>query len=263
MVRMIILALAYLVVLVISLWNPNILTKGIISELEVLIAVYLTIREAKKGFILAMVLTGISLILDILFFASINSLSTVSILMSTLFTVVVCSLIFYFSSNLRKRSVELEQQNVELCALYEEFAATEEELKEQNSKLLQYNDILQENERHINQLAYYDVLTELPNRTMVLNRIEFLIDMAQQKNAGFSIAMFDLDDFKVINDTMGHDFGEPEEMVNKRKLSQVKRMGEVYVQDKGLGCLCRVDVVAIVLENNGLIEKLEHYQAVY
>lgn len=207
-VRMIILASAYLVVLVISLWDSNVFVKGIISELEVLIAVYLTIREVKKGFILAMVLTGISLILDILFFASINSLSVVSIIMSALFTVVVCSLIFYFSSNLRKRSVELEQQNVELCALYEEFAATEEELKEQNSKLLQYNDILQENERHINQLAYYDGLTELPNRTMVLNRIEFLIDMAEQKSAGFSIAMFDLDDFKVINDTMGHDFGD-------------------------------------------------------
>lgn len=207
-VRMTILGLAYLIVLLVSLWNPNILTKGIISELEVLIAVYLTIRETRKGFILAMVLTGISLILDILFFTSANGLSTVSIVMSALFTAVVCSLIFYFSSNLRKRSIELEQQNVELCALYEEFAATEEELKEQNSKLLQYNDILQENERHINQLAYYDVLTELPNRTMVLNRIEFLIDMAEQKNAGFSIAMFDLDDFKVINDTMGHDFGD-------------------------------------------------------
>jgi len=69
--------------------------------------------------------------------------------------------------------------------------------------------------------------------------------------------------FVEVKTKMGHDFGEPEEMVNKRKLSQVKRMGEVYVQDKGLGCLCRVDVVAIVLENNGLIEKLEHYQAVY
>ena len=65
-VRMTILGLAYLIVLLVSLWNPNVLAKGIISELEVLIAVYLTIRETRKGFILAMVLTGISLILDIM-----------------------------------------------------------------------------------------------------------------------------------------------------------------------------------------------------
>ena len=69
--------------------------------------------------------------------------------------------------------------------------------------------------------------------------------------------------FVEVKTKIGHDFGEPEEMANKRKLSQVKRMGEVYLQDKGLDVLCRVDVVAIVLQNNGSVEKLEHYQAVY
>lgn len=69
--------------------------------------------------------------------------------------------------------------------------------------------------------------------------------------------------FVEVKTKIGHDFGEPEEMVNKRKLSQVKKMGEVYLQDKGLDCLCRVDVVAIVLTREGEIEKLEHYQGVY
>ena len=69
--------------------------------------------------------------------------------------------------------------------------------------------------------------------------------------------------FVEVKTKIGHDFGEPEEMVNKRKLSQVKRMGEVYLQDKGVVALCRVDVVAIVLESSGSVEKLEHYQAVY
>lgn len=69
--------------------------------------------------------------------------------------------------------------------------------------------------------------------------------------------------FVEVKTKIGHDFGEPEEMVNKRKLSQVKTMGEVYLQDNNLDCPCRVDVVAIVLQNNGSVEKLEHYQAVY
>ena len=69
--------------------------------------------------------------------------------------------------------------------------------------------------------------------------------------------------FVEVKTKIGHDFGEPEEMVNKSKISKVKRMGEVYLQDKGINVGCRVDVVAIVMENNGSVEKLEHYQAVY
>ena len=69
--------------------------------------------------------------------------------------------------------------------------------------------------------------------------------------------------FVEVKTKIGHDFGEPEEMVNKSKISKVKRMGEVYLQEKGISVLCRVDVVAIVLENMGSVERIEHYQAVY
>lgn len=69
--------------------------------------------------------------------------------------------------------------------------------------------------------------------------------------------------FVEVKTKIGHDFGEPEEMVNKGKLAQVKRMGEVYLLDKSLDVACRVDVVAVVLENDGSVERIEHYQAVY
>lgn len=69
--------------------------------------------------------------------------------------------------------------------------------------------------------------------------------------------------FVEVKTKNGHDFGEPEEMVNKRKLSQVKRMGEVYLQDKGVNVSCRVDVVGIVLDEDGKIERINHYQGVY
>ena len=69
--------------------------------------------------------------------------------------------------------------------------------------------------------------------------------------------------FVEVKTKIGHDFGEPEEMVNKSKISKVKRMGEVYLQDKGMSVSCRVDVVAIVLTEFGLTERLVHYQGVY
>lgn len=69
--------------------------------------------------------------------------------------------------------------------------------------------------------------------------------------------------FVEVKTKIGHNFGEPEEMVDSRKLSQVKRMGEVYLLDKKWDIPCRVDVIAIVLNENGEVEKLEHYEAVY
>lgn len=69
--------------------------------------------------------------------------------------------------------------------------------------------------------------------------------------------------FVEVKTKIGHDFGEPEEMVNKGKLAQVKRMGDVYLQDCGLEVPCRIDVVAVVLTHEGEVERIEHYEAVY
>lgn len=75
--------------------------------------------------------------------------------------------------------------------------------------------------------------------------------------------------FVEVKTKIGHDFGEPEEMVGKRKLAQVRRLGEIFVEKNRFEVLrrwggqCRVDVVAIVLEEDGEVERLNHYQAVY
>lgn len=69
--------------------------------------------------------------------------------------------------------------------------------------------------------------------------------------------------FVEVKTKIGHDFGEPEEMVNKRKMSQVKRMGEVYLLNNKLEAACRVDVVAVVMKDGEVVERIDHYQAVY
>lgn len=60
----------------------------------------------------------------------------------------------------------------------------------------------------IHQLAFYDSLTGLPNRALLLDRFNVATAAAQRK--GFMVAIFflDLDNFKTINDTMGHTSGD-------------------------------------------------------
>ncbi len=63
-------------------------------------------------------------------------------------------------------------------------------------------------DKRLHDLAYYDVLTKLPNRRLIFERIEHSISMAQRQNNQFAILMLDLDKFKAVNDNFGHLAGD-------------------------------------------------------
>lgn len=62
--------------------------------------------------------------------------------------------------------------------------------------------------KRIDELAYSDVLTGLPNRLLLSQRVESALRAARPGVGGFAILVLDLDRFKVINDSLGHDFGD-------------------------------------------------------
>jgi diguanylate cyclase (GGDEF)-like protein len=60
----------------------------------------------------------------------------------------------------------------------------------------------------LNRLAYYDQLTGLPNRNLFLDRLHWTIRDARRQNEQLAVMMIDLDNFKQVNDTLGHDAGD-------------------------------------------------------
>lgn len=60
----------------------------------------------------------------------------------------------------------------------------------------------------IHQLAYYDAMTGLPNRTLLMDRFIVAAAAAQRKQRRVAVFFLDLDNFKTINDTIGHSFGD-------------------------------------------------------
>jgi diguanylate cyclase (GGDEF)-like protein/PAS domain S-box-containing protein len=56
--------------------------------------------------------------------------------------------------------------------------------------------------------AYYDILTDLPNRVLFKDRLSLALLQAKRKKGGLAVMFVDLDRFKVINDSLGHRLGD-------------------------------------------------------
>lgn len=84
------------------------------------------------------------------------------------------------------------------------------------------------NEEEINFFAYHDYLTELPNRRLFDQNLEKLISNYQGRNGKFSLFYLDMDRFKFVNDTLGHEIGDALLREISVRLSAVAGGGSVY-----------------------------------
>lgn len=147
-------------------------------------------------------------------------------LVLTVISIIIMLLVFVIilSINIKKRKLserKLIENYEELTAVYEELSATEEELKAQYEELQKNQEFLRVSEDKYKHLAYYDSLTNLPNRTSFfdeLNNILYNFNRTYEKGA---VLFIDLDNFKTVNDTLGHHYGDKLLKITASKLSSI------------------------------------------
>lgn len=81
-------------------------------------------------------------------------------------------------------------------------------------------------ERRIRHLAYNDTLTELPNRMQFMDILNQTIDRARDKGQMFALLFLDLNRFKNVNDTLGHDAGDRLLIAAGRRIRHCVRAGD-------------------------------------
>jgi diguanylate cyclase (GGDEF)-like protein/PAS domain S-box-containing protein len=103
----------------------------------------------------------------------------------------------------RRKSGEIYPERITISALYDEAG-----------KVLRYIAIAaditasKKAENEINSLAFYDPLTDLPNRRLLLDRLRQAIASSSRSSKHGALLFIDLDNFKTLNDTLGHDTGD-------------------------------------------------------
>ena len=102
--------------------------------------------------------------------------------------------------------------------------------------------------REIERLEFFDVLTGLPNRRMLMDRLEWSIIACQQRGTYAALLFIDLDNFKDLNDSLGHQKGDRLLCeVGKRLMASV-RSGDVVARFGG-------DEFVVLVENLGAVRE--------
>ena len=109
-------------------------------------------------------------------------------------------------------------------------------------------------EKIIRNLAYYDPLTNLANRRLLLDRLEQEVSVSKRRQTFGALIFLDIDKFKILNDSLGHAVGD-------ELLIQVARRIKEHIREEDTACRFGGDEFVILIANGAVSLKQAANQA--
>jgi len=149
-----------------------------------------------------------------------------------------------------------KRKNGEIFPQWSTISVLRNEKGEVTHHIAVYLDITErkKEEERIQYLANYDVLTGLPNRYLLGDRLEQALNLAQRHQTKLAVMFIDIDHFKNVNDSLGHDIGDELLKTVAQRLKACLRRSDTIARQGGdefialLGDLNSEDEVTFVAE---------------
>ena len=109
-------------------------------------------------------------------------------------------------------------------------------------------------QQEIENIAYYDVLTGLPNRRLLIDRFQRAVVNAKRLKSYCALIFIDIDHFKTINDTKGHDVGDQLLIEVSKRIQATIRAGDSLARLSG-------DEFILIIENLDRYQNIAYHQA--
>ncbi|MDX2470066.1 MAG: EAL domain-containing protein [SAR324 cluster bacterium] len=128
----------------------------------------------------------------------------------------------------RRKSGEIYPQNATITKL-------RAQAKSQDKYMAIFSDITKDkdSQKRLNQLAYFDALTGLANRSFSIQELNSKIKSTRRREMGLAVLFIDLDGFKAVNDSMGHKMGDEVLVSVANQFTAIARKSDLVCRQGG------------------------------
>jgi predicted signal transduction protein with EAL and GGDEF domain len=98
--------------------------------------------------------------------------------------------------------------------------------------------LIKQHEKQLEHLAHFDALTGIPNRVLLADRLKQAIAFSKREKKLLAVCYLDLDGFKAINDSMGHEAGDLVLVEISLRIKSTVREGDTVARPGGTSLSC-------------------------
>jgi diguanylate cyclase (GGDEF)-like protein len=163
------------------------------------------------------------------------------------------------ADDLHEVNLELAKEVAERVVIESELAETKTDLAETKTDLAEVRDDLsksQSKEQETQKLIFQDALTGLPNRVLFEQHLDLGLAQAKRHGWGLAVLFIDLDKFKSINDSYGHDLGDKVLLMVANRLQSLIRAEDTVSRWGGDEFMCLLLEVKQAADVTRLAEKM-------